>query len=122
MVLFALVLGLFLVPFAGMTLEAETPTSGMGEVVPSAVPAKSTAKLAIQRVRPIAVIAGTGFKSGEIVRFTGVNAKRVRASARGTFTIRLRNVDPCDGLSVTAIGSKGSRASANYSQLLCVAP
>ena len=78
--------------------------------------------LSIKRVRPVAIIVGTGFKSREVVRFTGVHTKPLRASTSGTFTIRLRNVDPCNGLSVTAVGSKGSRASVNYSQLLCMAP
>ena len=68
------------------------------------------------------IIAGTGFKSDEVVRLSGVNTKQVRASATGTFTIRLRNVNPCNGFSVTAVGNKGSRTSVQYSQLLCAAP
>lgn len=115
-----------IVYFGGMTLfnvGGSTPTTGLGDVVQEPAPAaRSTARLAIKRVRPIAIIVGTGFKSGEVVRLTGVNVRQVRASARGAFTIRLRNTDPCNGLSVSAVGNKGSRAAVNYSQLLCVAP
>ena len=97
------------------------PTTGTGEVL-QARTAPGKARLSIKRVVPTAIIAGTGFRSGEVVRFSGVAAKPVRASARGTFTIRLRGVDPCNSLSVTAIGSKGSRAGVNYSQLYCAVP
>lgn len=96
------------------------PSSGTGDVLQA--PAPTRAQLSIKRVVPVAIIAGTGFKSGEVVRLSGVNVRQVRASARGTFTIRLRSVDPCNSLSVTAIGSKGSRAAVNYSQLYCAVP
>ena len=42
----------------------------------------------IKRVIPMAIVAGTGFRSGELVRLTGVPVKQVRASTKGTFTIR----------------------------------
>ena len=114
-----------LVFLAGMTVfnvGGAVPGTGPGDVVQGAPAARSTAQLAIKRVRPITIIAGTGFKSGELVRFSGVNAKQVRASAKGTFTLRLRNANPCNGFSVTAVGNKGSRAGVNYSQLYCAAP
>jgi hypothetical protein len=50
-----------------------------------------------------------------------VPVKRVRASATGTFTIRFRS-DPCSSFTITATGSKGSRAAVNYSQFSCPAP
>jgi hypothetical protein len=108
---------------SGMTLFSSggsVPSSGTGDVLQAPAPAR--AQLAIKRVRPITIIVGSGFKSGEVVRLTGVNTRQVRASAGGTFTLRLRNTDPCNGFSVTAVGNKGSRAAINYSQLLCVAP
>lgn len=107
-----------LVYFASMTLfnvGGSVPETGLGEVQ-QAPAAHSTARLTIKRVIPTAIVVGTGFRSGEIVRLTGVPVKKVRASAKGTFTIRFRWSDPCRGFSVTAIGSKGSRAAANYSQ------
>jgi hypothetical protein len=125
MVLLALVFGLFFV--SGQTLfdaGGAMPATGMGEVVraPKTQAGQGRARLSIKRILPTAVIAGTGFKSSEVVRFTGVAARPVRASARGTFTIRVRSVDPCQGLSVRATGSKGSRAAVSYSQLYCAVP
>ena len=111
-----------LVFFASTTLSAggSVPETGLGEVQ-RAPAAYSTAQLMIKRVIPTAVVAGTGFRSGEVVRLTGVPVKRVRASAKGTFTIRF-GIDPCRSFTVTATGSKGSRASVNYSQFSCAAP
>ena len=112
-----------LVFFGSTTLfnaGGSVPETGMGEVQ-KAPAARSTAQLTIKRVIPMAVVAGTGFRSGELVRFTGVPVKRVRASAKGTFTIRFR-IDPCRSFSITATGSKGSRAGVNYSQFSCAAP
>lgn len=97
------------------------PTTGTGKVLQAPV-APGKARLSIKLVVPTAIIAGTGFKSGEVVRLSGIPLRQVRASARGTFTIRLRSVDPCNSLSVTAIGSKGSRAAVNYSQFNCAVP
>ena len=112
-----------LVFLSGMTLFSSgdtVPSSGTGQVLQA--PARNTARLMIKPVIPTTIVAGTGFKSGEVVRLTGIPVRQVRASARGAFTIRLRSVDPCNGLSVTAVGSKGSRASVNYSQFSCAVP
>ena len=122
MLLLALVLGLFFAPLATFTLQPESvPGSGTGEVVtgPKAPPASGRAVITLRKLQPAPIIAGAGFKSGEVVRFTGITAGPVRASARGTFVVRARNADPC-GLSIRAIGSKGSRAALNFSTLLCV--
>jgi hypothetical protein len=118
-----------LVFFASMTLFSfggSVPESGMGEAQKApafqkAPAAHSTARLMIKRVMPRAVVVGTGFRSSELVRLTGVPVKRVRASAKGTFTIRF-GIDPCRSLTITATGSKGSRAAVNYSQFSCPAP
>lgn len=120
MLLFALIVFLGSVTLFSTGAEV-VPSSGTGKVL-QAPAAPGKARLSIKRVVPTAIIAGSGFKSGEVVRLTGVPVRQVRASARGTFTIRLRSVDPCNGLSVTAIGSKGSRAAVNYSQLYCAVP
>jgi hypothetical protein len=112
-----------LVFFGSMTLfnaGGSVPESGLGEVQ-KAPAVHGAAQLMIRRVMPMAVVAGTGFRSDELVRLTGVPVKRVRASAKGTFTIRFR-IDPCRSLTITATGSKGSRAAVNYSQFSCAAP
>ena len=114
-----------LVYLGGMTLfgagPEAVPATGTGEVL-EAPAAPGRARLTIKPVIPTTIVAGTGFKSGEVVRLTGIPVRQVRASARGTFTIRLRSLNPCNGVSVTAVGSKGSRASVNYSQLYCAVP
>ena len=112
-----------LVFFGSMTLfnvGGSVPETGLGEVQ-QAPAARNTARLTIKRVIPTAIVAGTGFRSGEVVRLTGVPVRQVRASAKGTFTIRF-GTDPCSSLSITAIGYKGSRAAVNYSQFSCAAP
>ena len=112
-----------LVYFASMTLfnvGGSVPETGPGDVK-QAPAARSTARLTIKRVIPTTLVAGTGFKSGEVVRLTGVPVRQVRASAKGTFTVRFGG-DPCRSLTVTATGSKGSRAAVNYSQFSCAVP
>jgi hypothetical protein len=112
-----------LVYFASMTLfnaGGSAPETGLGEVQ-QAPAANSTARLTIRRVIPTTIIAGTGFRSGEVVRLTGVPVRQVQASAKGTFRVRFSS-DPCSSLTITATGSKGSRAAVNYSQFNCPAP
>ena len=46
-------------------------------------------------------------------------AAKATASARGTFTVALAGVKPCDSVSVTARGNRGSRASFNLSTFAC---
>ncbi len=101
-----------------------TLSPGLGETQ-SAPPATTTAKagrasLTMKSMSPLTV-AGSGFKAAERVRITGAGTKTVTASRRGAFTVRLPGEDPC-GLTIVAVGSRGSRASLNFSQLLCVAP
>ena len=112
-----------LVYFASMTLfnvGGSVRETALGEVK-QAPPANSTARLTIKRVMPTTIVAGNGFRSGEVVRLTGVPMRQVRASAKGTFTVRFRS-DPCSSLTITATGSNGSRAAVNYSQFSCPAP
>jgi len=111
-----------LVYFASMTLfnvDGSVPETGLGKV--QQAPAAHTARLTFKRVIPTTIVAGTGFRSGEVVRLTGVPVRQVRASANGTFTVRFHS-DPCRSFTVTATGSKGSRAAVNYSQFNCAVP
>jgi hypothetical protein len=49
-----------------------------------------------------------------------MGAKRVDASPAGRFTVNLGGAaDKCNGFTLVAVGSRGSRASLNFSQLLC---
>lgn len=121
MVLFALFFGLFLAPYTLFNLGGTIPGSGMGDVVTKPAPPRGTATLTLKTLQPVATIVGTGFRPGESIRLLGVTTRRVRASSAGRFTVRIR-ADPCNGFSISAVGSKGSRASLNYSQLHCVDP
>jgi hypothetical protein len=119
MLLLALVLGLFFTPFFTIQPEAVPGTgTGGGVTGPKAPPTRGRAVITLKKLQPAPVIAGAGFKSREKVRFTGITAGPVRASAGGSFVVRARSADPC-GLSIRAIGSKGSRAALSFSTLLC---
>ena len=71
-------------------------------------------------------VKGTGFVPGERVRLTlggGTGLGRtVRAGGNGSFTVVFRDVDACDSVTAEARGSKGSRASFNFSQIACLSP
>ncbi len=88
--------------------------------VPAPTKSDGRARLAMTSMQPLTV-AGRGFKPGEMIRITGDVTKRVRASRAGIFTVRFPVAQRC-GLSIVAIGSRGSRAGLNFSQLLCAAP
>jgi hypothetical protein len=109
--------------FAGLTLfnvGGTVPSTGLGEVEQAPlVETTGRARLAIKPLHVSVLVAGRGFKPAEMVRLTGGNPVRVRASVRGTFQFRL-HTDPCKGFTIRAVGSKGSRASAQYAPGACV--
>lgn len=122
MFLLALVFAVLFVPsYTLFNVGGTTPSSGMGEVLekPAPAPLAGSPRLTLKSVRPVTTIVGTGFEGGEVVRLTGLGTTRVRASARGSFTVRLRRANPCSGLSITAVGSRGSRTALSVSELLC---
>jgi hypothetical protein len=93
---------------------------------PVASPPKSVnarPALAVTRISPLTV-TGRGFKSGERIALTlnGAHRKRVVATRAGRFNVRMGGAGRCNGGTIVAVGSKGSRAVANFSQLLCVSP
>ena len=123
MFLLALVFGVFFLPgYALFNVGGTIPESGMGDVLqaPSAPAQASRPTLTIKQAGQVTIYAGMEFKPRELVRLTGAVTKRLRASARGTFSVRSRATHPCADLSLTAVGSKGSRASIQYSPLHCV--
>jgi hypothetical protein len=121
--LVALVVAFPLFTFTGA--EAETTTTQAAPTPSTPLPKGTTsngrASISLRSLQPL-TIAGRGFKSGERVRVSGAGARTVIASRRGGFVLRMGYRDPCASLSITAIGSKGSRASLNFSQLYCAAP
>jgi hypothetical protein len=79
------------------------------------------ALLAVQQ-QPLTV-KGTGFQPAEKVRLAAKGLESSYASATaddsGTFEARFHGVDGCDSITVSAIGSKGSRTEFNLSQIAC---
>jgi hypothetical protein len=116
MPLVALLAVLFAFPFVLFNAGGAVPNSGVG--TPKGAVLGSKATLTLKSLEPL-IVSGRGFKAQESVRITGAGAKTARASARGTFTVRMVGAGPCASLTIQAIGSKGSRASLNFSQLLC---
>ena len=73
------------------------------------------------------VIKGTGFVPGEHVTVKivdGPKAKRhTTANAQGAFTVRVpTRFDRCNGMTVSAVGDKGSRTGFALAEFLCAAP
>ncbi|MDQ3778209.1 MAG: hypothetical protein M3310_05000 [Actinomycetota bacterium] len=115
---FALLLG---APFMLFNSGSSVPDSGQGEPVAPLTPPSTKsggARIALKSLRPL-VVVGSGFKPHETVRIGGVASRTVAADRAGSFTARFRGVDPCGSITLTAVGSRGSRASFNFSALAC---
>jgi hypothetical protein len=121
--LVALVVALPLYTFNNVGSETATPEAvpAPSTPLPKGTTSNGRASLSLRSLQPLTVL-GRGFKSGERVRVSGAGVKRVVASRRGGFAVRMAYQDPCASLSITAVGSRGSRASLNFSQLYCAAP
>lgn len=121
--LVALVVALPLYTLNNVGSETTTPESvpAPSAPLPKGTTSNGRASLSIKSLRPLTVM-GRGFKSGERVRVSGAGLKMVVASRLGGFAVRMAYHDPCASLTITAVGSKGSRASLNFSQLRCAAP
>ena len=81
------------------------------------------AAIALASVQPLK-LKGTRFRARERVRVTiqgsGQSTTReLRASRAGSFVVAFPGADTCNGLSVRAAGDRGSRASFQFSSLLC---
>jgi hypothetical protein len=117
LVFLLLVLGL---PAVTLRSELAAPSRVLPE---KAQPGRATLK--IVQLRPFTV-RGRSFKPGERVRVsTNRLRKVVVAGPRGGFTVTFPDPRRCNGLAVTAVGSKGSRASISspaLDKIYCVAP
>jgi hypothetical protein len=96
--------------------EASGTTTGA-----AATPNK--AQLAPKGQKPLTV-EGTGFHPEEKVTVVakGMQSQQVSAEAdsSGSFEATFDKMDACDSITVTATGSKGSRAKFNFSQIVCM--
>ena len=70
-------------------------------------------------------LRGTGFLPGEKVRVSaaargGKETRTVIANSSGAFTLSFSaDLDTCDGVTISAVGTKGTRTSFQLSQLVC---
>ncbi|HVD25933.1 MAG TPA: hypothetical protein VNB86_08055 [Gaiellaceae bacterium] len=100
-------------------VTADGSAAGSGRTTPTAVTGR--ASLVITSIEPLSV-TGRGFKAAERVTVRFQSRRRATtATSAGRFVVRFAGVD-CSGGTIVAVGSKGSRAVANFSQPLCVAP
>jgi hypothetical protein len=79
--------------------------------------------------RPYVMVTGTkplegtgrSFKAGDRVSVrTAGKRKATTAGSRGRFVVRFAGQSSCNGGTIVAVGATGSRASVNFSQLLCL--
>ena len=89
--------------------------------VPTTARGLTHAKVRVVTLSPLAV-RGTGFKAHERVRVTASpgGTRRVRARGDGSFRVAFSMpADRCAGLSVSAVGARGDRASLKLPQMAC---
>lgn len=97
-------------------------TSGSSSREPTAV---RQAQIAPMGQTPLTV-KGSGFRPSERVRLVVKGSQGAALTAKagpdGSFVAAFRGLNGCDSVTVTAAGSKGSRASFNLSQIACIEP
>lgn len=123
--LLAIALAAVLVVSATMGAETLVPGGESAKKKPRGSIAQSgKARLLPTSFAPLA-LKGTGFKPGEKVTVKVLDGatkatRRARADASGSFVVRLASrFDRCNGMTVTAVGDKGSRTSFQFAELLC---
>ena len=128
--LIAIALAAALLVSATMGADKLVPGGGSAKSKPEATMnggVAGKAQLMPVGLRPL-MVKGTGFKSGETVTLRSTDSpvktrRTVKASPTGSFVVRMGvSADRCNGMTVVAIGSKGSRAAFNFSEIVCAAP
>jgi hypothetical protein len=125
----AIALASVLVASATMGADMLGSDSDSGKTMPRGTMVGESGKPRIfaKSIAPL-VIRGTGFRSGEnvtvrLVDDVGRPTRKAKADDKGSFVVRFTSRgDRCNGVTVTAVGDKGSRTALQFSQLLCVAP
>lgn len=123
--LIAVAITAVLVVSATMGAETLVPGGESSKVKPRGGAATSgKARIVPMSFAPVVALRGTGFKPGENVTVTVVSTtkatRRAHASGSGSFVVRLAaSFDRCNGMTVNAVGDKGSRTSFQFSELLC---
>jgi hypothetical protein len=112
-------------------------TLGSDDKSPNAAPTSpaaptTTVKRGKARIMPVGrlgmVLKGSSFVPGENVRVTISEAgpqktRRVKADRLGAFLVRFKGgYDRCGGMTVTAVGDRGSKTGFQLSNVMCAAP
>ena len=101
------------------------PTAGSSGTTRSTPKTTTASRAQISPVQsqPLEV-KGTGFQPGEKVTLSakGLKSSHTTATAdsSGELEATFHGLENCDSVTVTAVGSKGSRAELNLSQIACV--
>jgi hypothetical protein len=109
------------------TMGADTLVPGGGSKTMPKGDAGSNGKAALKMMSfsPLK-LRGTGFRPGENVKVRlldgPVLTRQVKASTAGAFTVQMPGQLTQCGVTVSAIGDKGSRAGFQFSQFACAAP
>jgi hypothetical protein len=125
----AVALAAALVVSATMGAGALVPGGGSAKDQSSSVApgAKGKARLTAMSFSPLR-IKGTGFRPGENVTVKvedglAKRSRRVKASSAGAFMAGWNvRYEGCKGMTVSAVGDKGSRAGFQFSEFVCAAP
>jgi hypothetical protein len=106
------------------TVALVATACGQGTGTPEAVRDVTTTRptLAPTGQTPLTV-TGMNFRPHEHVRLAAKGLESANAVATadesGSFTVRFHGLKACDSVTVTAVGSKGSRTEFNLSQIVC---
>jgi hypothetical protein len=118
----ALALALVALVAGGCGHDPSASPSGTTETAATKTTA-SRAQISPVQSQPLE-IKGTGFQPGEKVALSAKGLRSshttARADSSGEFEATFHGLKNCDSVTVTAVGSKGSRAEFNLSQIACV--
>jgi hypothetical protein len=99
------------------------PSARSSETTATTATTASRPQISPVRQQPL-VFEGKGFQPGEKVTLSAKGLRSSHTTARadgsGEFEATFHGLENCDSVTVTAVGSKGSRAEFNLSQIACV--
>lgn len=124
----AVALGAVLVVSATMGADTLVPGGDSAKKKPAGglAPTPGKARLLPASLSPPS-LKGTGFKPGEHVTVKIVDGskatRRATADGSGSFVVRMpARIDRCNGMTVVAVGDKGTRTAFQFAELLCAVP
>jgi hypothetical protein len=99
------------------------PSARSSETTATTATTASRPQISPVRQQPL-VVEGKGFHPGEKVALSAKGLQSSHTTARadgfGEFEATFHGLENCDSVTVKAVGSKGSRAEFNLSQIACV--